>query len=56
MITSHTNPLLKDIRKLQSRRERGRFVGVGVEDPGRVHELILIFPHLEETEETEGTD
>jgi TrmH family RNA methyltransferase len=29
MITSHTNPLLKDIRRLQSRRERGRFVAEG---------------------------
>jgi TrmH family RNA methyltransferase len=29
MITSHTNPLLKDIRRLQTRRERGRFVAEG---------------------------
>ena len=29
MITSHTNPLLKDIRRLQARRERGRFVAEG---------------------------
>jgi RNA methyltransferase, TrmH family len=29
VITSHTNPLLKDIRRLQSRRERGRFVAEG---------------------------
>jgi TrmH family RNA methyltransferase len=29
VITSHTNPLLKDIRRLQARRERGRFVAEG---------------------------
>lgn len=29
MITSHHNPLLKDIRRLQARRERGRFVAEG---------------------------
>jgi TrmH family RNA methyltransferase len=29
MITSHHNPLLKDIRRLGSRRERGRFVAEG---------------------------
>src|SRR3954469_16857385 len=29
MITSATNPLLKDIRRLQARRERGRFVAEG---------------------------
>jgi TrmH family RNA methyltransferase len=29
VITSHTNPLLKDIRRLQTRRERGRFVAEG---------------------------
>ena len=29
MITSHHNPLLKDIRRLQTRRERGRFVAEG---------------------------
>lgn len=29
MITSHTNPLLKDVRRLQARRERGRFVAEG---------------------------
>ncbi|WCB93822.1 23S rRNA (guanosine-2'-O-)-methyltransferase RlmB [Baekduia alba] len=29
MITSHHNPLLKDIRRLAARRERGRFVAEG---------------------------
>jgi TrmH family RNA methyltransferase len=29
VITSHHNPLLKDIRRLQARRERGRFVAEG---------------------------
>lgn len=29
MITSHHNPLLKDIRRLGARRERGRFVAEG---------------------------
>jgi TrmH family RNA methyltransferase len=29
MITSATNPLLKDIRRLQARRDRGRFVAEG---------------------------
>jgi TrmH family RNA methyltransferase len=29
LITSHHNPLLKDIRRLQARRERGRFVAEG---------------------------
>lgn len=29
MITSHHNPLLKDIRRLGSRRERGRFLAEG---------------------------
>jgi TrmH family RNA methyltransferase len=29
MITSHANPLLQDIRRLQARRERGRFVAEG---------------------------
>jgi TrmH family RNA methyltransferase len=29
VITSHTNPLLKDIRRLQARRQRGRFVAEG---------------------------
>jgi TrmH family RNA methyltransferase len=29
LITSHQNPLLKDIRRLQARRERGRFVAEG---------------------------
>lgn len=29
MITSHHNPLLKDIRRLSSRRERGRFLAEG---------------------------
>jgi TrmH family RNA methyltransferase len=29
MITSHHNPLLKDIRRLTARRERGRFVAEG---------------------------
>ncbi|HEU4976800.1 MAG TPA: RNA methyltransferase [Baekduia sp.] len=29
MITSHHNPLLKEIRRLQARRERGRFVAEG---------------------------
>jgi TrmH family RNA methyltransferase len=29
VITSHTNPLLKDIRRLQARRDRGRFVAEG---------------------------
>jgi RNA methyltransferase, TrmH family len=29
MITSHHNPLLKDIRRLATRRERGRFVAEG---------------------------
>jgi TrmH family RNA methyltransferase len=29
VITSHTNPLLKDIKRLQTRRERGRFVAEG---------------------------
>ena len=35
--------------------ERGRFVGVGVEDPWSGSCVDLIFLHLEETEETEGT-
>jgi TrmH family RNA methyltransferase len=29
MITSHHNPLLKDVRRLAARRERGRFVAEG---------------------------
>src|SRR6201747_1219232 len=29
MITSHHNPLLKDIRRLAARKERGRFVAEG---------------------------
>jgi RNA methyltransferase, TrmH family len=29
VITSHHNPLLKDVRRLQARRERGRFVAEG---------------------------
>jgi TrmH family RNA methyltransferase len=29
MITSHHNPLLKEIRRLQARKERGRFVAEG---------------------------
>jgi len=38
MITSHANPLLKDIRRLQARRARGRFVAEGEDLLAAAHE------------------
>jgi TrmH family RNA methyltransferase len=38
MITSHHNPLLKDVRRLAARRERGRFVAEGEDLLQAAHE------------------
>jgi TrmH family RNA methyltransferase len=38
MITSHHNPLLKDVRRLAARRERGRFVAEGEDLLAAAHE------------------